>query len=54
MVYEAKMDLLAGELVYLIWTAFVTFNFCSFFGMISFSASAVFVHTIFSKVGRID
>jgi len=51
--YEAKMDVIGAEMVYLIWTGFATFNFCAFFGMVSFSASAVFVAELFSHV-RID
>ena len=47
MVFIAKMELFAGELVYLVWALYVTYNFCMLCGMISYTASHMFVNKIY-------
>jgi len=50
MVLVAKMDLLAGEVVYIVWTALFTYSFSIMCGMISYVSSALFVKQIYSNI----
>jgi len=50
MVYTAKMDLFAGELIYLVWASLATYSMMVMCGMIALLASAQFVESIYGNI----
>ena len=49
MIFEFKMDLLAGDLIYILYMSFCSSMFGMSCGLISVFSSYVFLHEIYSK-----
>lgn len=50
MIYTAKMDLLAGELIYLVWASLAAYSVTIMCGMLAIFASAQFVESIYGNI----
>jgi ABC-type uncharacterized transport system permease subunit len=50
MLFEAKMNFVMGELVYLIYAVLATLSFVMLCGCVAVFASAMFVHSIYSEI----
>ena len=50
LVFVAKMDMLAGELIYFVYTILATYSMCVLCGMISVVASHLFVRSIYDSI----
>lgn len=50
MIFVAHMELLAGEIVYLLYALYSGYCVCLFCGMISYTASHLFVNKIYDQI----